>query len=182
MGDWPIAGDDFRGVTITSYDSVLSVGGPLSSCSINQSGGTNTWPSANQAFFVPIVVPRSLTVVKMFWVNGAAVSGNVDTGIYDVAGNRLVSIGTTAQAGTSAIQIVDTTDLALAPGRYYLALACDNTTATFARSGTPGATMIRAAGCYQMATAFVLPDPVTFAASTSATTVPLFGASMVTAI
>jgi hypothetical protein len=57
----------------------------------------------------------------MLVLNGATASGNMDVGIYDYAGTRLVSSGSTAQSGTSAFQDFDITDTLLGPGIFYLA-------------------------------------------------------------
>jgi len=130
--------------------------------------GSAAWPAANRAIFVPFEVPIPLVATRMIWRNGSAVSGNVDAGIYDLAGNRLASIGSTAQSGTSTQQSVDLTDTLLRPGVYLMALALDNTTGTIARWGNPGVQMLEAAGVRQMASAFPLPDPVTLAAPSSA--------------
>lgn len=136
-----------------------------------------TWPAANRAIYIPFVLAESVTVVKLFWVNGATVSGNVDVGIYGgVSQTRLVSSGTTAQAGVNDVQSVDVTDTAMGPGQFYLALVCDNTTATFQR--WPTATLnLKVAGAAQQASAFVLPTSAVLAATTAAY-LPVFGLSL----
>lgn len=113
--------------------------------------------------------------VKLFAVNGTAVSGNVDIGIYDESGTRLVSSGSVAQTGTSVIQIFDITDTLLGVGLFFLAMAVDNTTAQFFRR-TANAAHLRTLRVYQTASAFVLPTTVTFAAPASGY-YPLFGLS-----
>lgn len=94
--------------------------------------GSNNNPGANVGWFVPFTVPEPVTVTKLFWGNGAAVAGNVDAGIFQEDGTRLVSAGTTAQSGTSNLQVVDVTDTRLERGRYYLGL-CGDTTGTTQR-------------------------------------------------
>lgn len=140
-------------------------------------GTSTTYPAANLAQYFPIIVRRSITVTKLGWQNGSAVSGNLDAGIYDSNQNLLVSAGSTAQAGTSVLQIVNTTDVTLAPGLYYLAIAADTTSGNnLQQSSTVGANVFRACGCAQQASAFPLPNPATFAANVQ-TRVPLvFGA------
>lgn len=89
----------------------------------SSSAASAAWPSANLAILVPFRLPAPLLVQRLFLLNGATASGNVDIGIYDVAGTRLLSTGSTAQSGTSAVQSVDVTDTPLAAGVFYLALA-----------------------------------------------------------
>lgn len=122
------------------------------------------WPAANLAIYVPVEIYAPATIVKMAVLNGTAVSGNIDVGIYDVGGKRLISAGTTAQAGTTTIQTFDITDTLLLPGLYYMAVALDNTTGTLGGYSGIIAGDGQAVGLLQQASAFVLPDPATFAA------------------
>jgi hypothetical protein len=126
-----------------------------------------TWPVANTAIFIPFRVAQPTQIVKIFWQNGGAVSGNIDVGIYDLQGNRLVSLGSTAQTGISAIQIGDITDTILQTGVYYMAMAMDNVTGT-QRRFAPTAPLTRAMGIYNVVSAFPLPSTVTFAGATNA--------------
>lgn len=122
------------------------------------------WIAANRAVFIPFRLTDSITVVKMFMLNGATVSGNIDVGIYDALGTRLVSKGSTAQAGINAIQEFDITDTRLGPGLFYMASAMDNATGTVLRKSVNGI-ILRTAGLFQMASAFPLPATATFAAN-----------------
>jgi hypothetical protein len=125
------------------------------------------WPTTNLAIFVPFILAQHALATQMSHQNGAAVSGNVDVGIYDERGNRLISKGSTAQAGISSLQVHDITDTELVPGVYFKAIAVDNTTATILRGGM-NIQPARACGMAQMATAFPLPNPATFAAISNA--------------
>lgn len=136
-----------------------------------------TWPTANLAILYPIRIAYPTVITRMFWQNGATVSGNVDIGIYDSQGNRIVSSGSTAQAGVSVIQSVDTTDVTLQKGIYYIAMACDNTTATFRRLTSGTATRLRAAGVLNNTTAFPLPSSLTLAGSLVQNYLPIACAS-----
>ena len=137
------------------------------------------WITANKAFFIPISIAGPVTVKKMFWFNGT-VSGNVDVGIYDRGGNRLVSAGSTAQAGASAVQEVDITDLLLKAGLYYLAMVMDNTTGQVELLNlSTGPAMF--AGVAEMTSAFPLPATATFAAVSSART-PFVAATLRTVV
>lgn len=134
---------------------------------------SGTWPVANKAIFVPFEVFEPITIVKLFVENGTAVSGNIDVGIYDFKGTRLVSSGSTAQSGTSAIQEFDITDTLLLPGLYYLACVLDNTTGTLFR-WSPSSSLCKALGVCEQTSAFPLPSTATFAMPTSALVPPLF--------
>lgn len=132
------------------------------------------WAVANKAILAPIIVQNVLTVYQFAWFNGATVAGNVDVGIYDKNFARVVSLGSTAQAGTSAIQVGDIADTTLDPGLYYAAMASDDATATFARGGTGVASVLfRACGCVTMDAAFPLPSTVTPASFSAAFGIPL---------
>ena len=137
------------------------------SCLLNGTYASGAWPAANRAIFIPFRLPKAQTVVQLASLNGTAVSGNVDMGIYTMGGSKVVSIGTTVQTGTSTIQIYDIADTLLAPGYYMLALALDNTTGTFFRF-VPSAQWATTMGVQQMASAFVLPSSVTYATPVSA--------------
>lgn len=120
------------------------------------------WPTANKAFFFPFTVTgraseRPIAYSGAILMNGAAVSGNVDVGIYDALGNRIASVGSTAQAGTTAPQRINfSAPVQLRPGRYYLAVALSNGVGAFVRSA-PGAQVARGAGVRELTSAFPLP-------------------------
>ncbi len=147
----------------------------------NTAWASAVWPSANRALFIPFRIYQPITAVKMFTVNGAAASGNIDIGIYNADGTKLVSSGSTAMSGTSAMQVFDITDTQFGPGLFYLALAVDNVTAAFIRRGTSGTITNRFAGLLHQASAFPLPATATFA-SYSAAYIPLFGLTTRTVI
>jgi hypothetical protein len=96
-----------------------------------QSGtGSNNYPAANVGVFIPFVFPEPCTVTRLFWVNGSAVAGNLDAGVFAEDGTLLLSTGTTAQSGTSTPQSVDVTDTRFDRGRYYLGLTSDTSDVT----------------------------------------------------
>lgn len=89
-----------------------------------------TWPTADLALYCPIVVTRRVLVKKLVaGINTA--SGNVCMGVYDDAGTRLITSGSTAAA---IEQVFDVTDTPIGPGIFYLALVADNTTITVTRA------------------------------------------------
>lgn len=159
----------FDRLTISTYSGEQSIGAKLyNGCNgAPSSFATTVWPLANRAIFVPFRIKGRINVAQLFSSNGAAVSGNIDLGIYAIDGTRILSKGSTAQAGTSALQALDVTDKFIAAGSYFFACALDNTTGTLLAlaSGTLGLTILT--GCYQMASAFPLPATATFAALTS---------------
>jgi hypothetical protein len=130
-----------------------------------------TWPVANTAFYMPVVLPWAFPVRRVFWANGSSVtSTNMDFGIYTAEGTRLYSTGSTAASGVSAVQYVTPgTDLLLSPGTYYFALADSTTTANRGGMGATTATVLvlRKLGVLQQATALALPANMTGAAVTN---------------
>ena len=151
-------------ITITSA-SPESVGAPVNIGTL----ASATWPTANKAIFMPFRVFHSqgITVLVLAWMNGATATGNVDMGIYDAAGTKLVSTGSTAQSGTSTIQQVDVTDTLLGPGLYYFALALSSTSGTTIRSSILLLSH-KLLGQAEVTSALPLPATVTFATITSA--------------
>jgi len=177
MGDWPQQADPTPPIICPGSQSMLA--------EFHTGYGSATtvvWPAANLAIFLPFTIGVITTFVKLFY-SATASSGNVDMGIYDDQGNRLVSMGSTAMALTNLTQILDITDTTLLPGSYYLAMACStNVTATFRAWVWQGAGSNTAArGQYEMATALPLPATATFA-STTRPFMPFIAASQRTTI
>lgn len=138
------------------------------------SGGSNaTFPAANDAIFLPVLLQRPALVKRLFSANGNVAGNNIDMGIYTNDGARIVSIGSTAQSGTSTLQFFDITDTYLTPGYYYLAVAMNGTTGTLRRCNI---TVIRQQhfGMLKATSAFALPASVTFTTVT-ATYIPIIG-------
>lgn len=127
---------------------------------------STTWPTANKAFGYPFMLSEPRTLLQMFFSNGAAVSGNLDLGVYLMDGTKVVSTGSTAQSGTSNVQVVDVTDTLLQAGvMYYCWAALDNTTGTVMRyAPTANVGEAIAGGWAKMTSAFPLPSPITPAA------------------
>lgn len=123
-----------------------------------------TWPTANRITYVPVPCPGPFTLTKLAFENGTAVSGNLDIGLYTPEGTRIVSTGSTAQAGIGLWQEIDVTDTQLAPGWYYLAAVLDNTTGTHLRLASSGVAK-RLYGMMEEL-AFPLPASATFTACT----------------
>lgn len=133
--------------------------------------------TANLAIYIPLLTVEPILVSQFFWINGATVNGNSDVGIYTEDGTtKLVSTGSTANAGASQIQVVNVSDVLLpANRRLWLALASDSGTHTFWRN----ATAVRSQdylGVKQQTSAWSsgLPASATFA-TPSVAILPLFG-------
>jgi len=142
------------------------------------------WPTANLAMYLPLYIRAPIVAKQIWWVNGTAVSGNVDMGIYSETGStKLYSTGTTVQSGTSVPQAttISNNGLVLPPGRYWFGLAVDNTTATIFRwtNDADIGNLQKFFGMQQQASAFVLPASTTFAAAVNAF-VPLLGIALTT--
>lgn len=153
--------------------SELSLGQQLASAAAVVPASA-VWPSANLGIYVPFALPRTMTVLKLWWLNGATVAGNVDVGIYDAALNKVIASGATAQATINVLQAVDIADTVLpGPANYYMALSASLGTATFFRT-TPVIEALKAMGCAQQASAHPLPASLTLAAIAQAY-LPIFG-------
>jgi hypothetical protein len=141
-------------------------------------GGTGSlaWFRANMALFIPFKLTNPTTAKQLFIYNGATASGNVDVGLYTEAGVRLTSAGSTAQAGTNALQVFDIPDVTLGPGRFYLAMALNNTTGTVFRNTLGNAGQGNYLGMLKQDSAFPLPATATFATlGTDSARLPIFG-------
>ena len=170
--------------TILTPWAVEAIGLQLDVLSADSLWGTASavYPSANLAIYIPFSVSTPITVVKLFSVNGATVSGNIDVGINDPTGVRIISSGSTLQSGTNAVQEFDIADTLIGPGEFFLAVAMNNVTGTLFRGTVSATTVIGAStGMYQQATAFALPATATFARYAQ-NYIPVIGLSQSTVI
>lgn len=130
---------------------------------IENSGGGAPM-GANDAVFIPFLMPQNGTIKRICVYNGSTATGNIDVGLYDTAGVRLVSSGSTARAGSLAVQVFDISDTLLSPGHYYMAVAVDSIFQSFkvfaeALVRAPGLVL----GMKTQSSAFPLPSNATFA-------------------
>lgn len=157
------------GRTVISPLAPESLGGVISATPTS-----GAWPSANRAIYVPFRTATELLVAQLWLLNGSANGNNFDIAVYDEAGNRRISSGSTAQGTVSTLQAVDVTDTLIAPGLYYLALAFNGTTSTTMNMTVSSAARGQWLGVAQQASAFVL--PATFMLATTAfVSIPVFG-------
>lgn len=155
MADWPIHAPPHNWPPAVTTFGIFQ---PAFHLDINGIGGTSTWGTANRAIFCPVVLPYGYRVRQLAIWNHSVVSGNVDVGIYDEAGGRIVSTGSTAQSGTSTMQFFDITDTDLRPGIFYLAMAMDNTTGGVGKNTWGYLRHAIAAGLRSQDSAFPLPS------------------------
>lgn len=114
------------------YTKALSFGAP----------GSATYPAANRAYYLPIVVPSACTIYRFFWANGATAStNNIQIGIYndndagtDGPGTSILLGTSTLASGANICQFDNVADTALPRGRYWLAIWCNGTTTTILRT------------------------------------------------
>lgn len=163
MTDWP---------TARIFSSPGWISGMSSLIGMNTSAPASAaWPTTNKAFFLPFRVATPTIACKMAFGCGVTAGSSVDLGIYDPQGNRIVSTGGQARVASSEV-ITDITDTYLPTGLYYMAAACNGTANVIAwvPSGSSPVPLQKARimGVMEMATAYVLPDPVTFAAISAA--------------
>ena len=124
-----------------------------------------TWPLANLAIFVPIYFNEAGTIYEVGCGTGATAGGSFDIGLYDMAGAKIATTGTQARTA-SAWNPVNWTDLVIAAGWYYAAMAA-NGVDTY--SGvSPAAGLAEAVGVCEMQAAFVLPGTATLVRTTRA--------------
>jgi hypothetical protein len=135
--------------------------------------GSTAWPSANAAILVPFTLQAAQTIDRLWFIKGGTNSGNFDIGVYDVAGNRKVSKGSTAQStlSTSVVNEVTFASTPLPAGQYYLALAADNGTGSFIFG--LAAEVIAVKTQFQVAASFPLPATITPGSTHPTTVLPL---------
>lgn len=175
MPDFPVTISDLPPGVIHNWDRSLSSMADF----LATTRGTLTsgvWATANAARLHPITLSKQVTVYQMATLNGTAVSGNIDIGIYDNNLNRLVSAGSTAQAGISSVQTFDVTDTVLPAGDYYLAISMDNTTGTVFRNINATTVTMFSYGVAYKLSSFPLPATLTSLGQSSGSFVPFVAA------
>lgn len=126
--------------------------------------------AANSAYIAPLYVPYTVQVAN-YAFTVAVQSGNYDVGIYTgtLAGGltRLWSKGSTAVPAAGLVTTAISGGLTLPAGYYWVAFACDNTTAQFVydsvQANSPGTGVV-------VSTAFALPSTIAAGSLTTRTT------------
>jgi hypothetical protein len=155
MGQWPI------NVFPMPIGNIMprSILGLADGCGDIGAPSNGAWPTANRALLVPFRLPHWTTIQSVTVINGAAVSGNLDGGIYDRNGRLLTSTGSVAQTGVISSQVLNFTDIVLGPGQYFAAVAMDNTTGQLERWSF-SQHFARAMGLVQAVSSFPLPGSI----------------------
>lgn len=171
MGDWPKAADQLglNAWVITPYHE-LSIGLPALRSAIATTAASAAWPSANRALFVPFRLPRQMTVYQGVVGCGSGSTGNFDVGVYDSAGNKIVSSGATARAASTEV-VANMTDTAIGPGLFYMAVAVDGTT-NIVQQVPAAVGLTKMLGVLEMGSAYTLPATATYA-TVSAANIPM---------
>jgi hypothetical protein len=159
MADFPFSCVNAPNIAIFSHGSNAQLGLQAGA------GGAAVWPAANRAIFMAVSIEIPVLAQQMA-CEVTTQSGNIDVGIYDEKGNKIVTKGTTAVAA-AGLQAFDIADTVLNPGVYFLAMAVDNGTAAFQRTAN-AIPVVTACGVLEMATAFVLPATATMVVQTTA--------------
>lgn len=137
-----------------------------------------TWATANLAVYWPFTVQQTQTVYKFFWINGSAAGNNADAGIFDSAGVKLISTGSTAMSGNNTLQVTDVADTVLVPGRYWFGFSHSSTTANRVTvlTGQSGGTWALLVGTRTETSALPLPSTATLTTIQTGTQVAAAGA------
>lgn len=152
-----------------AMSGIVSFGGLALTSVVNAA-----WPSANLLIGYPVRLFSPAILTKLWIYNGTTASGNLDLGVYDARGTKIVSSGSTLQAGTSALQVIDITDTPLGPGDFYVCGAMNGITGTVMMSTWGHNSQGYAQGQIQMVTAFPLPATATFVLAFNS--LPMIGA------
>lgn len=150
----------------------------------NGTNNANGLIGASNVLLYQATVTETYRVRRLWWLNGSPVSGNVDVGVFDASGAKLVSTGSTAQSGASTIQSV-AVDFTLGVGSYWVGIAGSSATASFASFSFTGSPMIRDGTGIAMhvtvGSAVPLPSQLTLS-SNLVYQIPTFGFSRLTSI
>jgi len=120
-----------RGVQGVPYHSIDNLTSGWMSYQAQPSSTGSAWGTQYRAIYVPIRVTAACVVLKLGYLSAATGTGDMDLGLYNSAGARLVSTGTITKDNSSAVVGVDITDTTISPGLYYLALNNASTTDTY---------------------------------------------------
>ncbi len=120
--------------------------------------------SANAALVSRVYNPRPFRASRAYVMNGDAVAGNIDIGVYTVQGELIASTGVAAQAGTSQTQFVALV-ATIPAGPLFLALTTNNAAGKYAHwspsaAFAPTQTLGTLGWGVDAAGAYPLPDPL----------------------
>lgn len=147
-------------------------------CALSGNSSQVAYSTASMACFVPFAVDKGITVYQIVCQAGSSLpTGNLDAGIYDYRGQRIVSGGGQAWAGAvSTNQTVNFADTVLPGGHYYyMAFVSDTTTGTMMQGAPSGlGPMMSDFGIKQLASAYPLPADASAWVAWATVRYPLF--------
>jgi hypothetical protein len=114
----------------------FGLGPEITNYTNNINFNSTVWPADNRAIYAAIRIPSYFTVAQFMVANGTDTTGNVDVGLYDCSGTRLISTGTQSRSGARTTQYFGVTDQGFPPGHYYLALVASSTTGRYRSTGS----------------------------------------------
>ena len=103
-------------------------------CGVSYNGATSAFsaqtPVATEVYITEVFVPANMTITGVTMFNSATISGNVKVGLANSSGVNVATSASTAQSGTSTIQLVPFTGTyaAVGPATYYIETFFDNNT------------------------------------------------------
>lgn len=136
-------------------------------------GNGSTYPKADLAIYVPVRISSSVIVRKLY-AHITTAAGNVDLGIFDLAGTKLLSTGAVA-ASTSGV--FDVTDTLFHQGIYYLGITATSTSLAIAAAQTAAPFSAAVGVCTeQLSAGAALPGTATLSVSQTHAFIPSLGA------
>ncbi len=95
------------------------------------------WPTANRAFYVPVIFPYPCTLTSVSFIAGNG-TGNYDLGLYDgYSKAKLASTGSTAMTAAGTKTLTFSSPIRSDAGRlYYAAVTLSSTSGTAIRVNT----------------------------------------------
>lgn len=147
-----------------------------------------TWPTANRAYYYPVVISQPCVAYRFWWLNGATVgTNNFQVGLYrdndsgtDGPGTSIVLGTSTLSAGANICQFDNITDTAIPAGRIWLAIWGNGTTATLFRHAPNAAREREINGYLESGIAGGLPATAT-PAQNNTPYIPIFGFTTISA-
>jgi hypothetical protein len=142
-------------------------------CTYFSNTANQPWTVANKAIFVPFIIDDPVTAYAITFETLTG-TDNLDMGIYDLRGTRLVSTGSIVNpAGHSTVDIADTI---LQQGYYFMAMAASSTSNNIKVTGINVLSQfLRQMGVCEMLSAFPLPATATLSPPSANFTLPYFG-------